>query len=80
MEPDQSAQQHETMVDPTSVWGLGNSDQSQRRNVQPEPQKQDNNFDSMSSDDQKSISQIETSAQSDDDNDDIPFFKHRGEN
>ena len=34
---DQSAQQHETMVDPTSVWGLGNSDQSQRRNVQPEP-------------------------------------------
>ena len=78
--PDQSAQQHETMVDPTSVWGLGNSDQSQRRNVQPEPQKQDNNFDSMSSDDQKSISQIETSAQSDDDNDDIPFFKHRGEN
>ena len=80
VEPDQSAQQHETMVDPTSVWGLGNSDQSQRRNVQPEPQKQDNNFDSMSSDDQKSISQIETSAQSDDDNDDIPFFKHRGEN
>lgn len=48
--------------------------------MQPEPQKQDNNFDSMSSDDQKSISQIETSAQSDDDNDDIPFFKHRGEN
>ncbi len=80
VKPDQSAQQHETMVDPTSVWGLGNSDQSQRRNVQPEPQKQDNNFDSMSSDDQKSISQIETSAQSDDDNDDIPFFKHRGEN
>lgn len=81
VEPDQSSQkQHETMVDPTSVWGLGNADQTQRRNVQPEPQKQDNGFDSMSNDDQKSISQIETSAQSDDDNDDIPFFKHRGEN
>jgi cell division protein FtsZ len=41
---------------------------------------QDDSFDYFSSEDQNSISQIETSAQDDDDdNNDIPFFKHRGE-
>ena len=38
-------------------------------------------FDAFGNDGQDSISQIETSAQDDDDdNSDIPFFKHRGEN
>lgn len=78
--PDQPVQKKETMVDPTSVWGLNNNDQSQRRPAPTEPQQKDDSFDSYNDDEQNSISQIETSAQSDDDADDIPFFKHRGEN
>ncbi len=67
------------MVDPTSVWGLNDNDQGSRRNTSNDSQTDKNKLNS-SDDDQNSISQIETSAQSDDDNDDIPFFKHRGEN
>lgn len=74
----QSAPKHETMVDPTSVWGLNDSDQGSRRKKTAETD-QDNSFDSFSDDDQNSISQIETSAQDDDDTNDIPFFKHRKE-
>ncbi|MGQ5709140.1 cell division protein FtsZ [Lactobacillus sp. PSON] len=76
----QPSHKQETMVDPTSVWGLNNTDQSQRRQAQPDSQQKDDNFDSYNDDEQNSISQIETSAQSDDDTEDIPFFKHRGEN
>ncbi|MCT7841234.1 MAG: cell division protein FtsZ, partial [Lactobacillus crispatus] len=52
------------------------------RNTQPtEPKKDYEGFDTFSDEDQDSISQIETSAQDDsDDNSDIPFFKHRSEN
>ncbi|MCS8611866.1 cell division protein FtsZ [Lactobacillus helveticus] len=72
----------QTMVDPTSVWGLNDNQDNQRRNTKPaEPKDYHESFDTFSNDDQDSISQIETSAQDDsDDNDDIPFFKHRGEN
>lgn len=72
----------QTMVDPTSVWGLNDNQDNQRRNTKPaEPKDYHESFDTFSNDDQYSISQIETSAQDDsDDNDDIPFFKHRGEN
>lgn len=77
---DQPTQKKETMVDPTSVWGLNSNNQEQRRPAQPEPQQKDDSFDSFDDDEQNSISQIETSAQSDDDNENIPFFKHRGEN
>ena len=45
------------------------------------PKKDYEGFDTFSDEDQDSISQIETSAQDDsDDNSDIPFFKHRSEN
>lgn len=72
----------QTMVDPTSVWGLNDNQDNQRRNTKPAELKDyHESFDTFSNDDQDSISQIETSAQDDsDDNDDIPFFKHRGEN
>ena len=72
----------QTMVDPTSVWGLNDNQDNQRRNTKPaEPKGDHESFDTFSNDDQDSISQIETSAQDDsDDSDDITFFKHRGEN
>ncbi|WP_308555616.1 cell division protein FtsZ [uncultured Lactobacillus sp.] len=72
----------QTMVDPTSVWGLNDNQDNQRRNAKPaEPKKDQDSFEAFNNEGQDSISQIETSAQDDDDdNSDIPFFKHRGEN
>ena len=72
----------QTMVDPTSVWGLNDNQDNQRRNAKlAEPKKDQESFDAFGNDGQDSISQIETSTQDDDDdNSDIPFFKHRGEN
>lgn len=72
----------QTMVDPTSVLGLNDNQDNQRRNAKlAEPKKDQESFDAFGNDGQDSISQIETSAQDDDDdNSDIPFFKHRGEN
>ena len=72
----------QTMVDPTSVWGLNDNQDNQRRNAKlAEPKKDQESFDAFGNDGQDSSSQIETSAQDDDDdNSDIPFFKHRGEN
>lgn len=72
----------QTMVDPTSVWGLNDNQDNQRRNAKlAEPKKDQESFDTFGNDGQDSISQIEISAQDDDDdNSDIPFFKHRGEN
>lgn len=72
----------QTMVDPTSVWGLNDNQDNQRRNAKlAEPKKDQESFDAFGNDGQDSISQIETSAQDDDDdNSDIPFFEHRGEN
>ena len=64
------------MVDPTSVWGLDNDDQASRRSTENEVERDEQQ---SAFDDQGSISQIETSAFDDDDTDDIPFFRHRGE-
>ena len=64
----------DTLLDPTSVWK-----QDRKENKLPQPveneEKDDDEFDSFSSDD-SNISQIETSADDESDND-IPFFKHR---
>ncbi|GFZ27735.1 cell division protein FtsZ [Lactobacillus corticis] len=73
-EPNKPKKQ-ETMVDPTSVWGL-NDGGNKRRNEN----NQTDDLNSFTNDDNSNISQIETSLQEDDDNDSIPFFKHRGEN
>ena len=72
----------QTMVDPTSVWDLNNNQDNQRRNTKPaEPEEDSEKFNAFSDQEQEGISQIETSAQdTSDDNSDIPFFKHRGEN
>ena len=65
----------DTLLDPTSVWK-----QDRKENNRPQPvenkEKDDDEFDSFSSDDSTSISQIETSVDDESDND-IPFFKHR---
>lgn len=78
-EPVQPAPKHKPMVDPTSVWGLNSDDDQKVRRTTPLNIDQDENQSPFDVDDQSSISQIETSAM-DDDTDDIPFFKHRGEN
>ena len=75
----QTAPKHKPMVDPTSVWGLDNDDEGNRRST-PSATNQEERSSSFDDDDQSSISQIETNAFDDDDTDDIPFFRHRGEN
>ena len=70
----------DALLDPTSVWKQDNSESKRPEQPLQKPQsKEQDNFDSFSSDDQSSISQIETSADEDSDND-IPFFKHRRKN
>ncbi|MBC6343053.1 cell division protein FtsZ [Lactobacillus kimbladii] len=75
----QTAPKHKPMVDPTSVWGLDNDNEGNRRST-PSASNQEQRSSSFDDDDQSSISQIETNAFDDDDTDDIPFFRHRGEN
>ena len=76
-----SESKKQTMIDPTSVWDLNNNHDSQRRNAKPaESKDNDDKFNGFSDQEQEGISQIETSAQdTNDDNNDIPFFKHRDE-
>ncbi|MCX8722712.1 cell division protein FtsZ [Lactobacillus sp. B4005] len=76
----QPAPKHKTMVDPTSVWGLNSDDTQETRRSTPASVESSESQTSFDDDDQSSISQIETSAIDDDDTDDIPFFRHRGEN
>lgn len=71
----------EDLLDPTSVWK-----QDKGENTRPQPPIENpttsakkDGFSSFSSDDQSSISQIETSADDNSDSD-IPFFKHRRRN
>ncbi|WP_223901843.1 cell division protein FtsZ [Lactobacillus laiwuensis] len=75
----QTAPKHRPMVDPTSVWGLDNDNEGNRRST-PSVSNQEQRSSSFDDDDQSSISQIETNAFDDDDTDDIPFFRHRSEN
>ncbi|RMC39857.1 cell division protein FtsZ [Lactobacillus sp. ESL0236] len=72
----QPAPKHKVMVDPTSVWGLNSDEQTSTRVT---PSIEENDREDSFDDEPNSISQIETSA-FDDDTDDIPFFRHRGEN
>lgn len=71
----ENKESQDTLLDPTSVWK-----QDRKENNRPQPvennEKDDDEFDSFSSDDSTSISQIETSVDDESDND-IPFFKHR---
>ena len=76
----QQAPKHKPMVDPTSVWGLDNDNEGNRRTNPSEISSQEETSSSFDDDDQSRISQIETNAFDDDDTDDIPFFRHRGEN
>ncbi|WEV71523.1 cell division protein FtsZ [Lactobacillus sp. ESL0785] len=76
----QQAPKHKPMVDPTSVWGLNNDNPETRRTTPNNLERTDNLNSFTADDEQSSISQIETSAQDDDDADDIPFFRHRSEN
>lgn len=76
----QPAPKHKTMVDPTSVWGLNSDDTQETRRSTPASVESSERQTSFDDDDQSSISQIETSAIDDDDTDNIPFFRHRGEN
>lgn len=69
----ESEPKSETMVDPTSVWNLGDKQQTRRSAAQPKEAQ--TSYDSLDTD-EAGISQIETSA-NDDDDDDVPFFKHR---
>lgn len=70
----------DALLDPTSVWKQDNSESKRPEQPIQKPQsKEQDSFDSFSSDDQSSISQIETSVDEDSDND-IPFFKHRRKN
>ena len=64
----------DTLLDPTSVWKQDRKENKSVHNLENE-EKDDDEFDSFSSDD-SNISQIETSADDESDND-IPFFKHR---
>lgn len=66
-----------TMVDPTSVWDLNDDKNSSRRENVAKPAENDNQGFAS---DQEDISQIENTADDDDDSKGtIPFFKHRGE-
>lgn len=87
--PAQTAVKHEeartvdnsdALLDPTSVWKQDASESKRPEQPIQKPQsKEQDSFDSFSSDEQSSISQIETSVDEDSDND-IPFFKHRRKN
>ncbi|MBP2057803.1 cell division protein FtsZ [Lactobacillus colini] len=69
----------DALLDPTSVWKQDTAKSNRPEQPIQKPQAQDqDSFDSFSSDEQSSISQIETSV--DDDSSDIPFFKHRRKN
>ena len=65
----------DSLLDPTSVWKQDKKD-TKRPEMNQENVNKDDEFDSFSADTQNSISQIETSADDEDDNN-IPFFKHR---
>ncbi|GBG04672.1 cell division protein FtsZ [Lactobacillus rodentium] len=71
----QTEEDQDSLLDPTSVWKQDKKEVNRPEMNQEKIEEDKNEFDSFSADTQNSISQIETSA--DDDDDDIPFFKHR---
>ena len=67
----------DSLLDPTSVWKQDKESDNRPQLDQKDTNKdKDEEFDSFSADTENSISQIETSVDDDDDNN-IPFFKHR---
>lgn len=70
--------QKESMVNPIDVWNLDENNNRREVKKPDVASKNQDTFDTFTSDDQDSISQIETSAENGDNND-IPFFRHRNQ-
>jgi cell division protein FtsZ len=66
------------MVNPIDVWNLDENNNRREVKKPDVASKNQDTFDTFTSDDQDSISQIETSAENGDNND-IPFFRHRNQ-
>ncbi|MCD5451164.1 cell division protein FtsZ [Lactobacillus delbrueckii] len=65
------------MMDPISVWGLNDDDYSRRQNPEEQKRQAEENEAASDADPSSAISQIDINTDYDDDDDDIPFFKHR---
>ncbi|GHN21509.1 cell division protein FtsZ [Lactobacillus delbrueckii] len=66
------------MMDPISVWGLNDDDYSRRQNPEEQKRQAEEKEAASDADPSSAISQIDINTDYDDDNDDdIPFFKHR---
>lgn len=77
VEAKKQSENDDSLLDPTSVWKQDNQENKRPElNQDNTEENKEEDFDSFSSDTQNSISQIETSADDEEDNN-IPFFKHR---
>lgn len=65
------------MMDPISVWGLNDDDYSRRQNPEEQKRQSEEKEAALDADPSSAISQIDINTDYDDDDDDIPFFKHR---
>lgn len=66
------------MMDPISVWGLNDDDYSRRQNPEEQKRQAEEREAALDADPSSAISQIDINTDYDDeDDDDIPFFKHR---
>ncbi|MGZ1186165.1 cell division protein FtsZ [Lactobacillus delbrueckii subsp. bulgaricus] len=65
------------MMDPISVWGLNDDDYSRRQNPEEQKRQVEEKEAVSDADPSSAISQIDINTDYDDDDDDIPFFKHR---
>lgn len=65
------------MMDPISVWGLNDDDYSRRQNPEEQKRQAEEKEAASDADPSSAISQIDINTDYDDDDDDIPFFKHR---
>ena len=66
------------MMDPISVWGLNDDDYSRRQNPEEQKRQAEEKEAKLDADPSSTISQIDINTDyHDDDDDDIPFFKHR---
>ena len=66
------------MIDPISVWGLNDDDYSRRQNPEEQKRQAEEKEAASDADPSSAISQIDINTDYDDeDDDDIPFFKHR---
>lgn len=65
------------MMDPISVWGLNDDDYSRRQKPEEQKRQVEEKEAVSDADPSSAISQIDINTDYDDDDDDIPFFKHR---